>query len=79
VAFDDLAQRPHHGSRAFIVHQLGRNTLHWWGIIQDHQQIVPTVFLEPLVMTTVDMQQHSWQWTARSFLAMHSAIAGFGD
>src|SRR5215472_7093501 len=75
LALDDFLQPRHHRERRFFLGELRVVNLAG-GIVQDHNQVIPAFVLKPLVMATVDVQQHAWQWTALPPLAMHPAFAG---
>src|SRR6185312_11855852 len=46
------------------------------GIVQDHDQVIPALVLEPLMMAPVDVQQHSRQGPALPPFTVHPAFAG---
>ena len=55
-----LPQGCQHTSRGFGLHQLGIVNLAG-GVIQQHQQVVPTIIAEPAMPAPVQMQQNPWQ------------------
>ena len=77
LALDHLPQRRHDRGRRFFLHQLRIVDLAA-GIIQNHDQVVPTLVLKPAMPATVHVQQHAGQRPPRSPLAMRSALAPLG-
>src|SRR5262249_1834032 len=69
-----FTQRRHHRRRRFLFHQLRVIDLAR-GVVQYHDQVVPTLVLKPLVTTAVDMQQHARQWPPWAPLAVHPPLA----
>src|SRR5437588_9284118 len=59
-ALDYFLQPSHHGHGRFLLRELRVIDLAG-GIVQNHDQVIPALVLEPLVMTAVDMQQHAGQ------------------
>src|SRR5438445_13394211 len=59
-ALDYFLQPRHHGHGRFLLRELRVIDLAG-GIVQNHDQVIPALVLEPLVMTAVDMQQHAGQ------------------
>ena len=76
--FDGIAQSRHHRLRAFVSDQLGVVNLAG-SVIQDHQQIQPSVILKPLMMTAIDMQQHARNRPAWSAFPVRFAIPALLD
>jgi hypothetical protein len=73
-ALDYFLQSCHHGQHRFFFHQLRVIDLAA-GIIQNDNQVLPALILEPAMPAAIDVQQHSWQRTPRSAFAMHPAWA----
>jgi hypothetical protein len=66
--------QPHHDrGGGFLLHQLRIVDLAG-GVIQDHDQVMPSLILKPLVMAAVDMQHHARQRTTLTALAMYTAL-----
>src|SRR6266536_1745379 len=73
-ALDYFLQSCHHGQRRFFFHQLRVIDLAA-GIVQNDNQVIPALILEPAMPAAIDVQQHTRQRTPRSSFAMHSALA----
>src|SRR5215831_14967851 len=58
LPLNDIAQRGHHRPRGFVFDQLGVVNL-TGGVIQNHQQIQPSVILKPLMMAAINVEQHA--------------------
>src|SRR5204862_5034582 len=71
---DHCLQPRHHRQRGFFFHQLRVIDLAG-GIVENHQQVVPALVLEPAMPAAIDVQQHPRQRTAMAPLAMHSPLA----
>jgi hypothetical protein len=56
---DHFTQTCHHGPHRFFLYQLRVVDLAS-GIVQDHDQVIPAVVIEPAMLTPIDMQQHPW-------------------
>src|SRR5207244_1582454 len=74
LALDDFFQSRHHRDRRFFFHQLRVIDLAA-GIIQNDDQVIPALILEPAMPAAIDVQQHTRQRTPRSAFAMHPAFA----
>src|SRR5882672_49848 len=66
-------QSRHHRDRRFFFHQLGVVDLAA-GIVQDDDQVMPALILEPAMAAAIDGQEHARQRTPRSSFAMHPAF-----
>src|ERR1017187_1408477 len=73
LALHHFPQRHHHRGGGFLLDQLRVVDLAG-GVVQDHNQVMPTLILKPLVMAAVDMQHHARQWAPLPALAMHAAL-----
>src|SRR5947207_9014677 len=73
-ALDYFLQSCHHGQRRFLFHQLRVIDLAA-GIVQNDNQVIPALILEPAMPAAIDVQQHTWQRAPRSAFAMHPALA----
>ncbi len=71
---DHFLQPRHHRQRGFFFHQLRVIDLAG-GIVENHQQVVPALVLEPAMPAAIDVQQHPRQRPALAPLAMHSPLA----
>ena len=60
VLGNHFLQPSHHRQRRFFLAQLCVIDLAG-GVIQDHDQVIPAFVLEPLMMATIDVQQHARQ------------------
>ncbi len=60
LGFDHFPQPRHHRPGRFLLHQLRVVDLAG-GVVQDHDQVVPPLVAEPLVLAAVDVQQHARQ------------------
>src|SRR5712671_5872781 len=74
LALDHFLQSRHHRQRRFFFHQLGVIDLAA-GIVENHDQVIPALVLEPTMPAAVDVQQHTRQRTPWSSLTMHPAFA----
>src|SRR5438045_5498000 len=72
-ALDYFLQSCHHGQRRFLFHQLRVIDLAA-GIVQNDNQVIPALILEPAMPAAIDVQQHTWQRAPRSAFAMHPAL-----
>ena len=62
LLLDHLTQPLHHRPGRFLLHQL--RIVDFAGrVIQNDNQVAPTVIAEPLVFATVNVQHHAWQRT----------------
>ena len=73
-ALDHFPQPRHHRQRRFLFHQLRVINLAG-GVVQNHDQVVPALVLQPLMPAAVDVQQHPRQRPPRTPLAVNSALA----
>src|SRR5258708_26219445 len=64
--------RPHR-DRRFFFHYLGVVDLAA-GIVQDDDQVMPALILEPAMAAAIDVQKHARQRTPGSSFAMHPAF-----
>ena len=71
--FDHFLNSGHHGPRRFFIDQLCVIDL-TRRIIHDHDQVVPTPVLKPLVLRSVDMQQHPGERPPITLLAVHPSL-----
>src|SRR5882762_9866785 len=66
-------QSRHHRDRRFFFHQLGVVDLAA-GIVQDDDQVIPALILEPAMTAAIYVQEHARQHTPGSSFAMHPAF-----
>src|SRR5450631_4279503 len=71
LLFNHRTQPNHHWGGRFLLSQLRIVDLAG-GVVQDHDQVVPTLILKPLVIAAIDMQHHPRQWTPLAPLAMYA-------
>src|SRR5216684_858364 len=67
-------QPRHHRQGRFFFHQLRVIDLAA-GIIQNHNQVIPALVLEPAMPAAIDVQQHAGQRPPRPPLTMHPAFS----
>ena len=73
LLFDHCAQTCHDRVGRFLRCQLRIIDLAG-GIVQNHNQVVPALILEPLMFAAINVQHHTWQRTPLASLAMHPAL-----
>jgi hypothetical protein len=56
-ALDHRPQAGHHRPRRFFLHQLGVVDLAI-GVVENHDQVIPALVAEPLMLAAVDVEQH---------------------
>jgi hypothetical protein len=62
LGLNNRTQPRHHRPGRFLFHQLGVTDLAG-GIIQDHDQVVPTLVAKPAVLAAINVQHHSGKWS----------------
>ncbi len=72
LLFNHCPQPGHHREGRFLRRQL-RIVDIAGGVIQDHDQVVLTLILKPMVFAAIDVQHHPRQWTPLTPLAMNPA------
>src|SRR5450759_616509 len=77
LGFDHLAQAGHHRSRRFFLHQLRVVNL-TGGVVQNHDQVIPAIVVQPAMLAAVDVQQHPRQRPPRSSSPVRPPLVPFG-
>ena len=72
LLFNHCPQPGHHRDGRFLRRQLRVIDIAG-GIVQDHDQVVLTLILKPMVFAAIDVQHHPRQRTPLTPLAMHAA------
>jgi hypothetical protein len=68
------SQAFHHRSGGFLLYQLRVVDLAA-GVVQNHDQVMPTLVAEPLVFAAIDVQQHAWHRPPFSSAAVLAAFS----
>src|SRR5262245_59684888 len=77
LPFDHVSQRGKQRSRRFLFYQLGVVDL-VGGIVENHQQVIPAIILEPLMVTPDNVEQHPRQRTTGALASVNPSVSRFG-
>ena len=77
LRFDHLAQAGHHRPRRFLLHQLRVVDLAG-GVVQNHDQVIPAIVVQPAMLAAVDVQQHPRQRPSRPPPPVRSPLVPLG-
>src|SRR5674476_679816 len=77
LVFDHLAQAGHHRPRRFFLHQLRVVDLAG-GVVQNYDQVIPAIVVQPAVLAAVDVQQHAGQRPPRPPAPVRAPLVPFG-
>src|ERR1035438_4186535 len=73
LLFNHRTQPGHYSGGRLLLGQLRVVDLAG-GVVQDHDQVVPTLILKPRVIAAVDVQHHARQGTSLTTLAVYSTL-----